>query len=61
MPLLPALHERHPGLELELLLTDAMVDLVLERLGTEAGTIAAGAQDGTGAAPGDSPRCRPAA
>lgn len=32
VPLLPALHERHPGLELELLLTDTMVDLVLERV-----------------------------
>lgn len=32
VPLLPALHERHPGLGIELLLTDAMVDLVLERV-----------------------------
>lgn len=32
VPLLPALHERHPRLEIELLLSDAMVDLVLERV-----------------------------
>lgn len=32
VPLLPALRERHPGLQLDLFLTDAMVDLVAERL-----------------------------
>lgn len=32
VPLLPALHERHPGLEIDLLLTDAIVDLVSERV-----------------------------
>jgi DNA-binding transcriptional LysR family regulator len=32
VPLLPALHERYPNLEIELLLTDATVDLVVERV-----------------------------
>ena len=32
MPLLPVLHERHPGLELDLLFTDAVVDLVTQRM-----------------------------
>jgi DNA-binding transcriptional LysR family regulator len=32
VPLLPALHQRHPGLEFELALTDAVVDLVAERM-----------------------------
>lgn len=32
VPLLPALHESHPGLEIELLLNDAVVDLVAERV-----------------------------
>lgn len=31
-PLMPALHARHPKLEIELLLTDAVVDLVSERV-----------------------------
>lgn len=32
VPLLPALHARHPGLEIELVLTDAVVDLVAQRI-----------------------------
>jgi DNA-binding transcriptional LysR family regulator len=32
MPLLPALHERHPGLELELLFSDDVVDLRAQRV-----------------------------
>jgi DNA-binding transcriptional LysR family regulator len=32
VPLLPALRERHPGLQLELILTDTMLDLVAERV-----------------------------
>lgn len=32
VPLMAALHERHPRLEIELMLTDAMVDLVHERV-----------------------------
>ena len=32
VPLLPALRERHPGLQIELVLTDAMLDLVAERV-----------------------------
>lgn len=32
VPLLPALHAQHPGLALDLVLTDAVVDLVAERM-----------------------------
>ncbi|HEY8877097.1 MAG TPA: LysR family transcriptional regulator [Roseateles sp.] len=32
VPLLPEIHRRHPGLELDLLLTDAVVDLVSQRV-----------------------------
>ena len=32
MPLLPTLHERHPGLQLDLNLTDTRLDLVAERV-----------------------------
>ncbi|ARN22188.1 LysR family transcriptional regulator [Piscinibacter gummiphilus] len=32
VPLLPELHRRHPGLELDLMLTDAVVDLVSQRV-----------------------------
>lgn len=32
VPLLPELHARHPGLEIELLLTDAVVDLATQRI-----------------------------
>lgn len=32
VPLLPVLHERHPGLEVDLLLSDAVVDLVTQRV-----------------------------
>lgn len=32
VPLLPALHKRHPGLTLELMLTDAVVDLVAQQV-----------------------------
>lgn len=32
VPVLPALHQLHPGLEIDLLLTDALVDLVAERV-----------------------------
>ncbi len=32
VPLLPLLHEQHPGLELDLLLTDSVVDLVTQRV-----------------------------
>jgi DNA-binding transcriptional LysR family regulator len=32
VPLLPRLHQQHPGLELELLLSDAVVDLVTQRV-----------------------------
>ena len=32
VPVLPALHQLHPGLEIELLLTDTAVDLVAERV-----------------------------
>lgn len=32
VPLLPVLHERHPELELELLLSDAVIDLVTQRV-----------------------------
>ncbi len=32
VPSLPALHERHPGLEIDLLLTDNVVDLVADRV-----------------------------
>jgi DNA-binding transcriptional LysR family regulator len=32
VPLLPALHATHPGLQIELLLTDAVVDLVVQRV-----------------------------
>lgn len=31
-PLLPALHELHPGLEIDLVLTDSVVDIVAERI-----------------------------
>jgi DNA-binding transcriptional LysR family regulator len=32
VPLLPALHKRHPGLTLDLMLTDAVVDLVAQQV-----------------------------
>ncbi len=32
VPLLPALHERHPGLQIDLLLSDAVLDLAVERV-----------------------------
>lgn len=32
VPLLPALHKRHPGLSLDLMLTDAVVDLVAQQV-----------------------------
>lgn len=32
VPLLPEIHRRHPGLELDLILTDAVVDLVSQRV-----------------------------
>lgn len=32
VPLMPALHMRHPGLKLDLMLTDAVVDLVTQRV-----------------------------
>lgn len=32
VPLLPALHARHPGIEVELVLTDAVLDLVAQRI-----------------------------
>ena len=32
VPVLPALHQLHPGLEIDLLLTDTLVDLVAERV-----------------------------
>jgi len=32
VPVLPALHQLHPGLEIDLLLTDRLVDLVAERV-----------------------------
>jgi DNA-binding transcriptional LysR family regulator len=32
VPLLPALHEQHPGLKLEVLLSDAVIDLAEERV-----------------------------
>ena len=32
VPVLPALHQQHPGLEIDLLLTDTLVDLVAERV-----------------------------
>jgi DNA-binding transcriptional LysR family regulator len=32
VPLLPALHERHPHLQIDLVLTDAVVDLVVDRV-----------------------------
>lgn len=33
VPLLPGLHAEHPGLEIDLLLSDAVVDLVAQRIG----------------------------
>jgi DNA-binding transcriptional LysR family regulator len=32
MPLMPALHRAHPGLQIDLLLTDAVVDMVAQRI-----------------------------